>query len=78
MTDGLEIRPDALADIQKAARWYDEQQPGLGAEFVREVFEATDILLKLSRIAFATNERMCVGNYSTDFLTASYFERPTT
>ena len=46
MTYRLEIRPDALADIEEAARWYDEQQSGLGAEFAREVIEAIDILLK--------------------------------
>ena len=46
MTYGLEIRPDALADIEEAARWYDEQQSGLGSEFAREVIEAIDTVLK--------------------------------
>ena len=46
MTYSLEIRPDALADIQKAASWYDDQQPGLRAEFLRQVIEATDTLLQ--------------------------------
>ena len=45
MTYGLEIRPDALADIEEAARWYAEQQPGLGAEFAREIIEAIETLL---------------------------------
>ncbi len=37
MTYRLEIREDALADIEEAARWYDEQEAGLGAEFAGEV-----------------------------------------
>jgi toxin ParE1/3/4 len=31
----LDIRPDALADIEAAGVWYEEQQPGLGADFSR-------------------------------------------
>ncbi len=37
VTYQLDIRPDALADIESTASWYDEQQPGLGADFVRTV-----------------------------------------
>jgi toxin ParE1/3/4 len=33
----LHIRPDALADIEQAADWYDEQQPGVGANFIQAV-----------------------------------------
>ena len=29
--------PPAVADITSAAEWYDDQQPGLGDEFVLEV-----------------------------------------
>ncbi len=29
--------PPAVADIIRAAEWYDDQQPGLGDEFVAEV-----------------------------------------
>jgi len=29
--------PPAVADITRAAEWYDDQQPGLGDEFVVEV-----------------------------------------
>jgi plasmid stabilization system protein ParE len=42
VTYRLEIRPDALADIEEAARWYDEQQSDLGSEFARAVVEAID------------------------------------
>lgn len=31
------LRPEAEADIAEAYRWYEEQSPGLGAEFVRAV-----------------------------------------
>jgi plasmid stabilization system protein ParE len=46
VTYRLEIRPDALADIEEAARWYAEQRSGLGAEFAREVVGAIDTLLR--------------------------------
>jgi plasmid stabilization system protein ParE len=40
----LDIRPDALADIEAAAVWYEERQPGLGADFVRTVRRAINTL----------------------------------
>ena len=46
MTYRLEIRPDALSDIEEAAPWYDEQRSGLGIEFSREVIAAVDALSK--------------------------------
>ena len=46
MSYRLEVRPDALADIEESAHWYDEQQSGLGSEFAREVTEAVDTVLK--------------------------------
>jgi len=36
----LVIRPDALADIETAAAWYEKQQPGLGTDFSRTVRQA--------------------------------------
>jgi hypothetical protein len=42
----LDVRPDALADIEKAASWYDEQQQGLGSDFARTVCHAINTLLK--------------------------------
>jgi hypothetical protein len=41
----LEIRPDALADIEEAATWYEEQEAGLGTDFVRIIFKSIDSLL---------------------------------
>lgn len=40
----LEIRPDALTDIDEAAAWYEEREPGLGAEFARAVRSAITTL----------------------------------
>ena len=31
------IRPLAEADLEQAARWYDDEQPGLGSRFLRDV-----------------------------------------
>jgi plasmid stabilization system protein ParE len=31
------IRPEALAEVREACRWYDERVPGLGTEFARAV-----------------------------------------
>ena len=44
MSYRLVIRPAALADIQEAAEWYDDQDQGLGKDFARAVFEAIDSL----------------------------------
>jgi toxin ParE1/3/4 len=40
----LDIRPAALADIEEAAAWYEERQPGLGADFVRAIRTAINTL----------------------------------
>jgi plasmid stabilization system protein ParE len=40
----LAIHPDALADIETAAEWYEERQPGLGADFARTVRQAINAL----------------------------------
>lgn len=44
MTYRLVIRAEALADIEAAAEWYEEQQPGLGADFARTVRQAINRL----------------------------------
>jgi len=40
----LDIRPDALADIEEAAQWYEEKEPGLGVDFARIVLQAIDTI----------------------------------
>ncbi|HLL89561.1 MAG TPA: type II toxin-antitoxin system RelE/ParE family toxin [Tepidisphaeraceae bacterium] len=37
MTHRQIVRPEAEADIADAARWYDDQRPGLGNEFLAAV-----------------------------------------
>jgi plasmid stabilization system protein ParE len=37
MNRGLIVEPEAEAEIDDAARWYDAQNPGLGADFLRAV-----------------------------------------
>lgn len=36
----VELRPEALADLDEAAAWYEERSAGLGRELVREVSRA--------------------------------------
>ena len=33
----VNIQPDAIADSEEAAGWYENQQPGLGVEFILEL-----------------------------------------
>ena len=40
----LEIRRQAFSDIDEAASWYEEREPGLGSRFIREVTAAVDKL----------------------------------
>ena len=33
----LRLRPEARDDLEAAARWYEDQEPGLGQQFLAEV-----------------------------------------
>ena len=44
MSYRLEIRPDALSDIEEAAEWYEKQEPSLGIDFARTVLESIETL----------------------------------
>jgi plasmid stabilization system protein ParE len=44
MSRELIIRPEAEADTHQAFRWYDEQLPGLGREFLAEVERAIEAI----------------------------------
>ena len=44
MTYGLEIRPEAITDIEEAAQWYEDREPGLGADFARAILEGIESL----------------------------------
>ena len=37
-------RPEVGVDMAEAAPWYEDQQPGLGVEFMEEVFRVWDAL----------------------------------
>jgi len=43
----IELRPEAIADLDDAAAWYEEKNSGLGQDFVRQVSAA------ISRLALA-------------------------
>lgn len=45
VTYRLEVRSDALADIEEAAQWYDQREVSLGAEFLSEVLQGIDVVL---------------------------------
>jgi toxin ParE1/3/4 len=38
------VRPEVEQDLTDAAGWYDAQRPGLGSEFIQEVFQTWDAL----------------------------------
>lgn len=44
MRYSLEIRPDALSDIEEAAEWYEKKDLGLGVDFARSVVAAIESL----------------------------------
>ena len=44
MSYRLLIRPEALADIEAAAEWYEAREIGLAADFAQTVIEAIDSL----------------------------------
>jgi toxin ParE1/3/4 len=54
----LEIRPQALADISEASKWYEERQAGLGERFTREVITAIEVLNSNPLIHRSRNRRM--------------------
>jgi toxin ParE1/3/4 len=38
----VELHPEARAELRSAALWYDERRPGLGDDFIAEVFAALE------------------------------------
>ena len=45
MTYHLRFRPEVVADLEDAAKWYDDRSPGLGAAFLGECKSALDIIV---------------------------------
>lgn len=78
MTYRVEILPPALVDIEEIARWYDEREIGLGADFLREVLQGIEILSHNPlAFAFGTGGRTFVGSSSTSFHIALYLQSQT-
>lgn len=44
MSYRLDIRPDALNDIEEATEWYEKQEPGVGIDFASTVLGAIETL----------------------------------
>ena len=40
----IEFRPEVEQDVAEAAGWYEERQPGLGADFIEEVIRGWEAL----------------------------------
>jgi hypothetical protein len=55
MTRGFTIQPEAADEANAAFNWYENQQPGLGGEFYRELTRGFEFIVEnplLSRIAY--------------------------
>lgn len=46
MSLDVRLRPEAERDLSDAARWYEEQRPGLGHEFLDEVLEVFSTIVE--------------------------------
>ena len=56
MNFSIEIRPEAVADVETAAEWYEKQRVGLAADFVRTVIEAIEGLAE-NPLAYRLRDR---------------------
>ena len=55
MTRGFTIQPEAADEANAAFNWYENQQPGLGGEFYRELTRGFEFILEnplVSRVAY--------------------------
>lgn len=43
----VRFRSEAVSDVEAARRWYDEQRPGLGADFVGSFQEVVELTAEL-------------------------------
>ena len=51
MTLTRRFHPDAELELEAAVEWYEDQQPGLGGEFLELVEESLELILEWPRIA---------------------------
>src|SRR5260370_35695585 len=55
MTHRFTIQPEAANEANEAFNWYEDQQPGLGGEFYRELTRCLEFIIEnplLSRIGY--------------------------
>ena len=55
MTRGFTMQPEAADEANAAFNWYENQQPGLGGEFYRELTRGFEFILEnplVSRVAY--------------------------
>lgn len=55
MTRGFTVQPEAVDEANAAFNWYEDHQPGLGAEFYRELTRCFEFVLEnplLSPVAY--------------------------
>ena len=55
MTRAFTVQPEAADEANEAFNWYENQQPGLGGEFYRELTRSFEFVLEnplLARIAY--------------------------
>jgi plasmid stabilization system protein ParE len=50
MSLAIEFRPEAVADVVEARRWYEEQEPGLGEGFGESLEEIIDRIFSMPRM----------------------------
>ena len=51
MTLALCFHPEAESELEAAVDWYDDQQHGLGDDFLELVEEAVELIFELPRVA---------------------------
>lgn len=66
MSRRLIIRPHAEEDISEAALWYENQQPGLGNDFLKEVRTAIESAVKTPLVYRRLRRRPDVRRVLTD------------
>jgi hypothetical protein len=70
---GLAVRPGVDADLIEAEAWYEQQQTGLGREFLLAARETIESLSANPLTRFVPVASRCVGLTRSAFLTGSSF-----
>jgi toxin ParE1/3/4 len=46
----IRLHPEAASDIDQSAEWYEDRDPGLGEDFLRELDEAFAVIQELPNV----------------------------